>query len=129
MTAAPLGRERWVYGLHALAGLLLGLPTLGLISDWLLRAPEAFFSFLAVMLWFSFGWLFPLIALCWVALVAYWLWTGDARRRRFLVVWYASAALVIVPFWPLANINAFTVVLSLAGVLAASLVLPLAYWR
>ena len=35
MKAANLGRERWVYGLHALAGLLLGLPTLGLIADWL----------------------------------------------------------------------------------------------
>ena len=33
MTAGHLGRERWVYGLHALAGLLLGLPTLGWIAD------------------------------------------------------------------------------------------------
>ncbi len=129
MRTAHLSRERWVYGLHALAGLLLGLPTLGFIGDALLGAPEAFLSFVAVLLWLSFGWLLPVVALGWAMLVGYWLWTGDARRRWFLVAWYASAALILVPFWPLSGVNVFTVVLSLVGVLATTLILPLGYWR
>lgn len=129
MNTASFRRERWMCGLHALAGLLLGLPTLGLIADWLLGAPEAFVSFLAVMLWFSIGWLLPVIALGWAALVGYWLWTGDARQRRFLAAWYGSAALTLIPFWPLSAINVVTVLLSLVGVLATTLILPSGYWR
>lgn len=33
MNTASFRRERWVYGIHALAGLLLALPILGLIGD------------------------------------------------------------------------------------------------
>ncbi len=122
-------RECWMYGFHALLGLLLGLPTLGLIGDWLLGAPEAFLFFLAGLFWFSIGSLLPVVALGWAALVGYWLWTGDARRRRFLGAWYAGAALTLLPFWPLSDFTAVTVALSLAGVLATTLVLPLGYGR
>jgi hypothetical protein len=48
MKATHLGREWWVYGLHALAGLLLGLPILAGIADWLAGAPEAYWLFLGV---------------------------------------------------------------------------------
>lgn len=129
MSAASSGRERWIYGLHALAGGLLALPTLGLIGDWLSGAFEAFFSFLAMMLWFSLGSPLPFLAVGWAALVGYWWWTGDARRRRFLAAWYASAALTLAPFWPLSSINAVTLLLSLVGILLTALVLPPGYWR
>ena len=77
MSAARSSRERWIYGRHALAGLLLALPTLGLIGDWLLRASEAFLFFLAMTLWFSLRSLLPFLAVGWVALIGYGLWTGD----------------------------------------------------
>jgi hypothetical protein len=37
--------------------------------------------------------------------------------------------LTLLPFWPLSDFTAFTVALSLAGVLITTLVLPLGYWR
>ena len=130
MKAAHLGRERWVYGLHALAGLLLGLPTLGWIADWLAGAHEAYWLLLVVLLGVAiWPWLL-VIAVGWVVLSGYWLWTGDARRRWFMAAWYASAALSqLALFWPVASINAAVVVGSLAGVLIATLVLPLASGR
>ena len=129
MKAANLGRERWVYGLHGLAGVLLALPTLSLIGDWMLGAPEAFLFMVVAMLGLALGPLLPFLAVGWVALVGYWLWTGDARRRRFLVAWYASAALTSIPFWPLSGLNVVTWLLSLVGILLTALVLPLGYWR
>ena len=130
MTAASLGRERWVCGLHALAGLLLGLPILAGIADWLAGAPEAYWLLLVVLLGVSiWPWLLVL-TVGWVVLSGYWLWTGDARRRWFMAAWYASAALSqLALFWPVASMNAAVVVGSLAGVLIATLVLPLASGR
>lgn len=130
MKAANLGRERWVYGIHALAGLLLGLPILAGIADWLAGTPEAYWLFLVAWLGMAiWPWLLVL-AVGWVVLSGYWLWTGDARRRGFLLAWYASVAVSQLPlFWPLASINTWVVGGSLAGVLATTLVLPLAYWR
>ena len=130
MKAAHLGRERWVYGFHALAGLLLGLPTLGWIADWLAGAHEAYWLLLVVLLGVAiWPWLL-VIAVGWVVLSGYWLWTGDARRRRFMAAWYASAALSqLALFRSVASIDAAVVVGSLAGVLIATLVLPLAYGR
>jgi hypothetical protein len=128
--AANLGRERWVYGLHALTGLLLGMPSLGLIADWLMGAPEAHFLLLVAMLGMVIWPLLLFLAVGWVVLSGYWLWTGDARRRSFLLAWYAGAALsLLVMFWPVASINAFVIGGSLAGVLITTLVLPLRYWR
>ena len=70
------------------------------------------------------------IAVGWVVLSGYWLWTGDARRRGFMAPWYASAALSqLALFRSAASIDAAVAVGSLAGVLIATLVLPLAYWR
>jgi len=101
ISAASHSRERWVYGLHALAGILLALPTLGLIGDWLLGGLEAYWFLLVAMLGLVIWPLLLFFAVGWVALIGYWLWTGDARRRGFLVAWYASAALSpLVLFWP-----------------------------
>ena len=126
-----LNRERWVYGLHGLIGLLLALPALGLIGDWLLSALEAFLVMVVViMVGFALSLPLPFLAVGWVVLVGYWLWTGDARRRRFLAAWYASAALSLLAlFWLLASVNVFSVALSLLGILLTTLVLPLGYWR
>ena len=129
MNTVSFRRERWLYGFHALTGFLLALPILGLIGDWLLSAPEAFLFMVVAMLGFELIPLLPVLAVGWVALVGYWLWTGDARRRRFLVAWYASAALTLIPFWPLPAINVVTVLLSLVGALATTLILPSGYWR
>lgn len=130
VTAASLGRERWVCGLHALAGLLLGLPILAGIADWLAGAPEAYWLLLVVLLGVSiWPWLLVL-TVGWVVLSGYWLWTGDARRRLFMAAWYAGVAVsLLLPFWPVASINAWVVGGSLAGVLATTLILPLGYWR
>ena len=130
MKAANLGRERWVYGLHALTGLLLGMPTLGLSADWIMGAHDAYFLLLVAMLGMVIWPLLLLLAVGWVVLSGYWLWTGDAQRRSFLLAWYAGAALsLLVMLWPVASINAFVIGGSLAGVLITTLVLPLRYWR
>ncbi len=107
----------------------MGLPSLSVIGDWLLEAPEAFLFMVVAMWGFALGPLLPFLAVGWAALVGYWLWTGDARRRRFLVAWYASAALTLIPFWPLSGINAITLLLSLVGILLTALILPSEYWR
>ena len=128
MNTASFRRERWVYGLHALAGLLLALPILGLIGDWLLGAPEAFLLMVVAMLGFELIPLLPVLVVGWAALVGYWLWTGDARRRRFLAAWYGSAALTLL-LCLLASTTAVAFPLSLAGLLVITLILPSGYWR
>ena len=83
-------------------------------------------ALLGVAVW---PWLL-VIAVGWVVLSDYWLRTGDARRRWFMAAWYASAALSqLALFRPAGGIDAAVVVGALAGVLATTLVLPLAYWR
>ena len=65
MNTASSRRERWVYGLHAPAGLLLGLPTLGLVADRLLGASEVFLLMVVAMPGFAMMPLLPLLAIGW----------------------------------------------------------------
>lgn len=103
---------------------------LGLVIDWLWGAPESFLSFLAVMLFFSVRRLLPVIALGWCTLVGYWVWTGDARRRRFLSAWYGSIALTLVSSCLLLTVsNVAVVLLLLVDILVITLILPFGYWR
>ncbi len=66
MNMASFRHERWVYGLHALAGFLLASPILGLIGDRLLGASEAFLLMVVAMLGFA---MMPLLAIGWAILV------------------------------------------------------------